>query len=100
MLRIPTAGGRKPSVWPAMPTPPDKRSTCWRQTGTPGIPATAKAVRFLLKTQCDDGSWFVETRAKPVQVFFDNGDPHGKSQFISIPATCWAVAGLAAYSDR
>lgn len=70
------------------------------RTGTPDIPATEKAVRFLLKTQCEDGSWFVETRSKPVQVFFDNGDPHGKSQFISIPATCWAVAGLAAYTSR
>jgi hypothetical protein len=27
--------------------------------------------------------------------FFDNGDPHGKDQFISIAATCWAVAALA-----
>lgn len=70
------------------------------KTGTPGIPAAENAARFLLKTQCDDGSWFVETRGKPVQVFFDNGDPHGKSQFISIPATCWAVAGLAGYSSR
>jgi N-acyl-D-amino-acid deacylase len=31
-----------------------------------------------------------------VQVFFDNGDPHGKHQFISVAATCWAVAALAA----
>src|SRR5262249_38804403 len=27
--------------------------------------------------------------------FFDNGDPHGKHQFISTPATCWAVVALA-----
>jgi N-acyl-D-amino-acid deacylase len=58
-------------------------------------PAYMAGVQFLLKTQQDDGSWFVETRSRPVQVFFDNGDPHGKSQFISIPATAWAVAALA-----
>jgi hypothetical protein len=52
-------------------------------------------VAFLLKTQQPDGSWLVETRSKPIQKFFDNGDPHGKSQFISITATGWAVAALA-----
>jgi N-acyl-D-amino-acid deacylase len=57
--------------------------------------ALAKAVAFLLKSQLDDGSWHVKTRAKPVQVFFDNGDPHGKDQFISIAATGWATAALA-----
>jgi N-acyl-D-amino-acid deacylase len=40
-------------------------------------PSYARGVRFLLETRCDDGSWKVETRAKPVQVYFDNGDPHG-----------------------
>ena len=51
--------------------------------------------KYLLDQQQDDGSWLVETRAKPVQIFFDNGDPHGKSQFISIAATSWATAALA-----
>ncbi|CAN5636118.1 terpene cyclase/mutase family protein [soil metagenome] len=58
-------------------------------------PALQRGIRFLIDTQCEDGSWKVETRAKPVQVFFDNGDPHGKSQFLSISATSWAVAALA-----
>jgi len=57
--------------------------------------AAQRAVDFLLKTQLDDGSWHVATRAKPVQVFFDNGDPHGKDQFISIAASGWSVAALA-----
>jgi N-acyl-D-amino-acid deacylase len=68
-----------------------------RATGLPAAdPAYQRGVAFLLKTQCDDGSWRVETRSKPVQVFFDNGDPHDKHQFISIPATSWAVAAIAA----
>jgi N-acyl-D-aspartate/D-glutamate deacylase len=59
-------------------------------------PAFQRGVKYLLDTQQSDGSWKVETRAQPVQVFFDNGDPHGKHQFISIPATCWAVVALTA----
>ncbi|CAN5269306.1 hypothetical protein BH23VER1_BH23VER1_13100 [soil metagenome] len=65
------------------------------ETGTPNDhPAVVRGVTFLLDTQKEDGSWFVETRAEPVQKFFDNGDPHGKHQFICIPATSWAVAAL------
>ena len=62
-------------------------------------PVYRRGAEFLLNTQLDDGSWLVETRSKPVQVFFDNGDPHGKHQFISTSATCWAVAALARAAD-
>jgi N-acyl-D-amino-acid deacylase len=65
-------------------------------TGTsPADPAFQRGIEFLLKTQQDDGSWFVKSRSKPVQVYFDNGDPHGKDQFISTPASCWALVALA-----
>jgi hypothetical protein len=53
-----------------------------------------KGVKYLLKTQSDDGAWLVTTRSRPVQTFFDNGDPGGKSQFISFLATNWAVLAL------
>lgn len=67
-------------------------------TGTsPDLPPIARGIEYLLRTQQADGSWFVATRAKPVQVFFDNGDPHGKNQFISISATGWSVAALARF---
>jgi N-acyl-D-amino-acid deacylase len=56
--------------------------------------AYQKAVKYLLTTQQPDGSWLVQTRSRPVQVFFDNGDPGGKSQFISFAATNWAVLAL------
>jgi N-acyl-D-amino-acid deacylase len=63
-----------------------------------GMPATddvyRRGVAFLLKTQRADGAWIVETRSKPIQIFFDNGDPGGKSQFISFLATGWAVAAI------
>jgi N-acyl-D-amino-acid deacylase len=54
-----------------------------------------RAARWLLAHQLDDGSWHVKTRATPVQVYFDNGDPHGKDQFLSIAATGWSIAALA-----
>jgi N-acyl-D-amino-acid deacylase len=57
-------------------------------------PAFQKGVNYLVKTQKPDGSWLVETRSKPVQIFFDNGDPGGKSQFISFAATGWATLAL------
>ncbi len=65
----------------------------------PSDPAARRGAALLRKTQLPDGSWKVETRSKPVQVYFDNGDPHGKDLFISTPATCWAVAALAATID-
>lgn len=72
-----------------------------RQTGTAKHdPVVVKARDFLLKTQLADGSWLVEAHVKPVQPFFENGDPHGKSQFISTSATAWAVAALAQLLDR
>jgi hypothetical protein len=66
-------------------------------TGTAASdPVYQRGVKFLLSTRQPDGSWFVKSRSKPIQKLFDNGDPHGTSQFISTPATCWAVAALAA----
>jgi N-acyl-D-amino-acid deacylase len=56
--------------------------------------AYQKGVKYLLSTQREDGAWLVETRSRPVQIFFDNGDPGGKSQFISFSATGWAVLAL------
>jgi N-acyl-D-amino-acid deacylase len=54
-----------------------------------------KGVDYLLSTQQADGSWHVKSRAKPLQKYFDNGDPHGTDQFISIAATSWAIVALA-----
>jgi N-acyl-D-amino-acid deacylase len=56
--------------------------------------AYQKGVKYLLDSQKEDGAWIVQTRSKPLQPFFDNGDPGGKSQFISFAATGWAVLAL------
>jgi hypothetical protein len=54
-----------------------------------------RGVRFLLSTQLEDGSWFVGTRALPVQPYFESEFPHGRDQFISAAATNWATMALA-----
>jgi hypothetical protein len=57
--------------------------------------AYARGVEFLMRTQLEDGSWYVKTRALPLQPYFDSGFPHGPDQWISIAATNWAVMALA-----
>jgi hypothetical protein len=66
-----------------------------REAGVPtSHSAMVRGVQFLLDTQEPDGYWLVESRTKAVQPFFDNGDPGGKSQFISFSATNWATLAL------
>jgi N-acyl-D-amino-acid deacylase len=56
--------------------------------------AVVRGAEWLWRARQPDGSWHVPSRATPVQVFFDNGDPHGADQFISMLATGWATAAL------
>jgi hypothetical protein len=57
--------------------------------------ALDKAVGFLLQTQLADGTWYVRSRAYPVQTnYFDTGFPHGRDQWISAAGTSWACIGL------
>ncbi|MGC4043856.1 MAG: ankyrin repeat domain-containing protein [Armatimonas sp.] len=57
-------------------------------------PAVRRAVAQLLRTQDEDGSWFVNKSARPYNYFFDTGFPGGESQYMSFIATCWATLGL------
>jgi hypothetical protein len=58
--------------------------------------ASANACRFNIDPTRSGASWSSVSNllAKVVQPFFDNGDPGGKSQFISFSATNWAVLAL------
>jgi ankyrin repeat protein len=56
--------------------------------------AYTRGVEYLLRTQLEDGSWHVKTRATPAQPYFESGFPHGKDQFISIAASNWATMAL------
>jgi hypothetical protein len=57
--------------------------------------AYRKGLEYLLRTQVDDGSWQVETRAVPIQAYFESGFPYGVNQWISAAATGWAATALA-----
>jgi ankyrin repeat protein len=57
-------------------------------------PAYRRGVEFLLRTQLADGSWFVASRSFPIVEYSKSGFPHGRSQFISAAATCWATMAL------
>jgi squalene cyclase len=57
--------------------------------------AYRRGVRFLLKTQLEDGTWHIVSRSKPFQKYFETGFPHEKDQFISSAASGWAATALA-----
>jgi hypothetical protein len=61
--------------------------------------AYRRGVEFLLRTQLEDGSWFVASRSFPVVEYSKSGFPHGRSQFISAAATCWSTMALIPATD-
>jgi hypothetical protein len=58
-------------------------------------PAYRAGVAYLLRTQRSDGTWFVISRSKPFQPYYESGFPYKDSQFISCAASGWATAALA-----
>ena len=67
-----------------------------RELGVPAVNAAMqRGVAFLLRTQHDDGSWFVKSRAMKIQPYFESGFPYGHDQWISHAGTAWAAMGLA-----
>jgi ankyrin repeat protein len=68
-----------------------------------GVPAADAAYRrgvnYLLRTQDEDGSWYVSKRAMPANNYLDAGFPHGESQYVSYGATAWATMALMLATD-
>ena len=62
-------------------------------------PAVMRGVEFLLRAQHADGSWFVKSRAVPIQAYFESGFPYGADQWISAAASAWAVTALASQNS-
>jgi Squalene-hopene cyclase C-terminal domain len=69
-----------------------------RDSGAMAIadPVYKHGVQFLVNSQMEDGSWFVKSRAMPIQPYFESGFPHGHDQWISACATNWATLALIA----
>ena len=66
-----------------------------RQLGVPAAdPALQRGAGFLLRTQQEDGSWHVKSRAMKIQPYFESGFPHEHDQWISHAATAWATMAL------
>jgi hypothetical protein len=61
----------------------------------PDAPAYRAGLEFLLGAQKKDGTWFVKSRSKPFQPYYESGFPYEKDQFISAAASGWAAAALA-----
>jgi hypothetical protein len=57
-------------------------------------PAYQRGISFLLSDQKPDGTWFVHSRSKPFQPYFESGFPYGKDQFIAVAASGWAATAL------
>jgi hypothetical protein len=63
-------------------------------------PVYQRGVAFLLRTQREDGSWFVQSRSVPLQPYKESGFPHGKDQWISAAGTSWAVMALSVTAPK
>ena len=61
--------------------------------------AVRRGVEFLLKTEKEDGSWFVKSRAMKIQPYFQSGFPYNHDQWISEIGTAWAVMALSTAPD-
>jgi hypothetical protein len=57
--------------------------------------AYERGIEFLLRTQYNDGAWFVRSRAVKLMPYFESGFPFGDDQWISAAATAWASLALA-----
>jgi len=56
--------------------------------------AYQRGVEYLLRTQVEDGSWHVKSRAVKFQPYFQSGFPHNQDQWISAAGTAWATMAL------
>ena len=63
-----------------------------------GMPKTSpvyqKGMKYLLRTQAEDGTWHVASRSIWLQPYFESGFPYAHDQWISAAGTSWAVMAL------
>jgi mono/diheme cytochrome c family protein len=66
---------------------------------SPKNPAVQNGLRFLLRTQLEDGTWHIRRRAFPFQPPMESSFPHGADGWISSAGTSWAVMALSTALD-
>jgi hypothetical protein len=71
-----------------------------KASANPKDAAYSRGVQYLLRTQLEDGSWFVRSRAPKFQPYFESGFPHGHDQWISATAKAYATMALASAIER
>lgn len=65
------------------------------EVGVPSSnPAIKRGINYLLRTQAEDGTWHVTSRAMKIQPYFESGFPYGHDQWISQAGTAWAAIAL------
>ncbi|HYL99587.1 MAG TPA: hypothetical protein VEZ90_11585 [Blastocatellia bacterium] len=62
-------------------------------------PASKRGIQFLLKTQLEDGSWYIGSRVILLQPYFEGAFPHGRDHWISAAGTNSVAMALALSSD-
>lgn len=95
---------RHPSgAWPELPGYlPDAYSTgeSLFALQESGMQAPDRALRFLISTQAEDGTWRVHTRmVSPAEVsppYFSTGFPYEKDEYLSYAGSMWATMALLA----
>jgi N-acyl-D-amino-acid deacylase len=65
----------------------------------PSNPQFQRGIQFLLRTQSEDGSWHVKSRAPKFQPYFQSGFPYDHDQWISMAGTAWATIALTLASE-
>jgi squalene cyclase len=66
-----------------------------RELGLPAAdPVYQHGAEFLLRTQKEDGSWYVKSRAMKIQPYFESQFPYGHDQWISAAGSAWAAMAL------
>ena len=63
----------------------------------PNTNSYQRGVRFLVRTQRADGSWYVASRSPKFQPYFESSFPYGHDQWISAAATAYASIALSAH---
>jgi hypothetical protein len=54
-----------------------------------------RGLAYLVRSQLEDGSWYVTSRSVAIQPYFESSFPHATDQWISAAATAWSVMALA-----